>query len=98
MWNRGGRKEDLGKITDLERAVDGLASTVRLLKTEWEDTLNRLNRIASRLNARDRREKGKQDHEDASGDPNGEAPRAQHPLGTHAQLNQMRRGRGVLSR
>ena len=99
LWGRGGENELTERIIALEKAVEGLQSKIRLLKNEWEDVLDRANRVMGRLNARIRKSEATSATEsDAEPVPHAAAPT--EIVGTHAQLSAMRgrRGRGLLPR
>jgi len=93
-WQRGRENKQLERIEALEKAQEAQDSRMRLLKNEWEDVLDRANRVMGRLNARIRKFEGQEKPpEDA------EAPtEGQPPLGNHSLMQAMRRKRGVLSR
>jgi len=81
-------EEQSGRIEALEKAQEASDSRMRLLKNEWEDVLDRANRVMGRLNARIRKSEAQNDVvSDTDVGPQG-AP----PTGTHAALV-ARRGR-----
>ena len=92
-WIRGGENKLLARVEALEKAQEGQESTIRLLKNEWQDVLDRANRVMGRLNARIRKSEAQTEPE--SDDPVG--PQGVAPPGNHATLAQMRRRRGLLS-
>ena len=96
LWTRGGENKLLERIEALEKAGEGLESRIRLLKNEWEDVLDRANRVMGRLNARIRKSEAVSAPEsDTEATPQAPAPPA--VLGSHATLVAMRgRKRGVL--
>ena len=92
---RGGENKEEGRITALERAVEGLESRQRMQKVEWESVLDKVNSVMGRLNARIRKAIVDSDVED---EPKGVPPPTVAAVGTHALLTDMRaRKRGVLS-
>lgn len=76
------------KIEALESRLDGLETAPKLLRTEWEDTLDRLNRIMGRLNARLKRAESDEQP------PQGTTPAPDPMLGHHGLLERARRRRG----
>jgi len=83
----------LERVEATEKAGERLESTIKLLRNEWEDVLDRTNRVMGRLNARIRKSEAQTEPEsDVQEGPKGVAP-----TGTHAVLSGMRRSRGVLS-
>jgi len=94
MWMRGGRKKENERITALEQAVEGLQSSNRLLKLEWEAVFDKLNRTMGRLNARIRRDASQNEPESNAEDSPAPTPR----VGTHDQLQAHRSRHGLLSR
>ncbi len=89
MWPFSGRKEPDGvgdRLSTALRRLDDLESGHRLLKTEWLDTLDRLERIAGRLAKRAERD-GK--HVLAEEGP--AAPVASPPPASRALLDVQRR-------
>jgi|TARA_B100000408_G_C10220619_1_gene190878 hypothetical protein len=92
----------LERIAAVEKAQDSLERAPKLLRNEWEDTLDRMNRIMGRLNARIRTQK-RLDEEDQEPETVEKAPEAPSqpllPTGTHSTLKAMRgRIHGVLPR
>lgn len=97
LWGRGGESKSLERIKALEEAVDRLESRLRLIKTEWESVLDKVNSVMGRLNARIRKSEAVSPSEnDVDATP--QAPATPEIGGTHAQLSAMRTRRGVLSR
>jgi len=86
LRDRGGETKHLERIEALEKRLESLESAARLLKSEWIDTYDRLNRVMGRLNARIRKNKALEGSEsDDQETPNTVAP----PLsgtGTHDML------------
>ena len=98
LWDRGGRKQEEGRIKALELAVEGLESKLRLVKSEWEDVLDRVNRVMGRLNARIRKSEAVS-APDSDVDASPAASPLPTPSGNHATMTAMRgRHRGVLPR
>jgi len=88
LVHRGINEKLLERLEASEKAVEAQGSTIRLLKNEWEDVLDRANRVMGRLNARIRKFEGQNEPEsDAESGPQGPTP-----IGTHAALA-ARRGR-----
>jgi len=80
---RGGGKRLLEKIEALEKSQEAQDSRMRLLKNEWEDVLDRANRVMGRLNARIRKFEGQNEPEsDAEVRPQGLVP----VVGSHTAL------------
>ena len=92
-WHRGGENKLLERIEALEKADEAQDSRIRLLKNEWEDVLDRANRVMGRLNARIRKFEATSEPESDT-EP---APQGPAPVGAHGTLRDMRRRRGVLS-
>jgi len=90
---RGRLEEQSEKIEALEKAVDGLESSSRLLKNEWLDVLDRANRVMGRLTARIRKFESQNGPESDVE----EVEKGPLPGGVHGTLVAMRRRRGVLS-
>lgn len=90
---RGGGKELLATVTALKTAQDSLASEIRLLKNEWEDVLDRTNRVMGRLNARIKKSEAVSEPENET-----QAPQGAEVSGKHAVLAAMRGGARVLPR
>lgn len=92
-FTRGGRKKENERIDALEKAVDGLESAQRLIKTEWLDVHDRLNRVMGRLTARIRKSEALTEPESSDQpDPEGVAP-PPGPVavtGSHALLSAAR--------
>jgi len=89
---RGEEKEHFEAHEALERRQEALESQYRLLKTEWIDVHDRLNRMMGRLNARLRKSQAVDEGAEAT---NGEEQRGPTPVtGTHEQLAAMRNRRG----
>jgi len=79
-----------------QKSIDDLESAQRLLKLEWTDTLDRLNRMTGRLNARIKKSEVLESPEsDEPETRKGVAPVLQ-PTGTHSLLAQARTRRGLL--
>ena len=94
-WTRGGENKLLDRVEALEKAVEASESRIRLLKNEWEDVLDRANRVMGRLNARIRKFEGQNGPPvDDQVAPQGQAP--EKPQGAHATLSAMRRRRSGL--
>ena len=70
FWSRNKRSADPDALATLSRRIDDVESTVRLLKSEWLDTLDRIERIAGRLAKRAVRD----------------APRDEAPDGAHTPV------------
>lgn len=85
------RKERIRRLEErleaLEQAPKRSKTALKVLRTEWEDTLDRLNRYMGRLNARTTRAQ-----KDEPEDGKGPVP-PQEGLGTHAILEEHRRRR-----
>jgi len=97
-WWRGGRKKENERITALEKAVEAQDSRIRLLKNEWEDVLDRANRVMGRLNARIRKFTKEDASEEATETTETPAEGLRAVPGSHAVLSGMRGKRGVLPR
>ncbi len=69
-WFRSKRSEVKDDLETLRRRLDEAESAIRLLKTEWLDTLDRIERIAGRLAKRAVRD----------------APRDEAPDGAHTPV------------
>jgi len=94
LWTRGGRKKEDERISAMETAVERLESSNRLLKLEWEQVFDKLNRTMGRLNARIRKD-------GATNAPDDEEPQTQPRTagtGTHALLAAHRSRNVVLPR
>lgn len=89
-WTAGGRKKENERIEALERAQERIESSIRLLKTEWIDTYERMNKVMGRLNARIRKAA---DEVPAEEHP-AQEPTGPGPVGTHALLTAARARRG----
>jgi len=93
-WTRGGENKHSEAIDALKKAIEGHNSALKVIRLEWEDVFDRLNRIMGRLNARIRKSEGLQAPEsDNEAMPQPEMPFTP-PGGTHAMLDAMRRRRG----
>jgi hypothetical protein len=93
-WTRGGENRNLERIEAIEKAIEGHNSALKVIRIEWEDVFDRMNRVMGRLNARIRKSEGAQAPEsDAEATPQAEMPFGA-PSGTHAMLDAMRRRRG----
>ena len=91
---RGGDLRLLERVEALEKADEGHDSRLRLIKTEWEDVLDRVNRVMGRLNARIRKS-------EAANEPESDTPTGPQGLpspGSHTVLKAMRGRHGVLPR
>jgi hypothetical protein len=89
-WHRGGENKHLARIEALEKAIEGHNSALKVIRIEWEDVFDRMNRVMGRLNARIRKSEGLQAPEsDTQASPQAEMPFGQ-PTGTHAMLDAMR--------
>ena len=86
MWNR----KLLERIGALEKRLDALETAPKVLRNEWEDVLDRMNRVMGRLNARVKRAE-----KDEPPEPE-PTPSTHTVKGSHAILSEMRRRRGVL--
>ena len=98
MWwsNRGGENKEQERIEALEKAQERLESSMRLFRTEWESTYDKLNRLMGRLNARIRKSEAETAPESDT-EALTEAPGPRRITGSHATLSQARaRRRGVL--
>jgi len=95
-WTRGGRKQQSEQIEALEKAVEGLESRLKLLRNEWEDVFDRMNRVMGRLNARIRKSEAVAEPESDTEEVRRGIVPSQGPVGTHAQLMEMRRKHGLL--
>ena len=95
MWGgmRWGENKLLARVEASEKAIEGLESRIRLLKNEWQDVLDRANRVMGRLNARIRKSEAQTEPED----DDQVGPKPTPAPGTHATLSEMRRRRGLLS-
>lgn len=98
FWDRGGESKNLERIIALEKANETLDSRLRLLKNEWEDVLDRVNRVMGRLNARIRKFNASESPESDELEP----PKGVDPprigTGTHATLRAARERHGILPR
>lgn len=94
----GGRKKEKERITALEQALEALKTGNKLIRTEWEDTLDRMNRIMGRLNARIRRSESKEEAPESDAGLSAELEGGLHKTGTHAVLAEMRSRSGILRR
>lgn len=93
-WTRGGENRNTEAIEAIKKAIEGHNSALKVIRLEWEDVFDRLNRIMGRLNARIRKSEGLQAPEsDSETTPQPEIPFGK-PTGTHAMLDAMRRRRG----
>ena len=91
FWYRGGRKQEKDDIQALERRCEGLESSMRLLKLEWETVFDKLGKTMGRLNARIRKS-GLDSPPDDAPPPDDVQPALPSPSGTHARM-EMHRGR-----
>jgi len=79
------------RLEALEQAPKRSKTAIKVLRTEWEDTLDRIQRVLSRLNARHKRAEKVEAEE-----PEGEVA-TPGGVGTHAILEaHRRRKRGLL--
>jgi len=93
-WTRGGENKHSEAIDALKKAIEGHNSALKVIRLEWEDVFDRLNRIMGRLNARIRKSEGLQAPEsDTEAAPQAPNP-FETPTGTHSMLDAMRRRRG----
>jgi len=93
-WTRGGENKHLERIEALEKALEGQNSALKVIRIEWEDVFDRMNRVMGRLNARIRKSESVQAPEsDTEATPQAEMPFGPQ-VGTHAMLDAMRRRRG----
>ena len=98
MW-WGGRVERLqARLTATELAVDGLKTKLKTIRMEWEDALDRMNRIMGRLNARIRRSEAQEPAPESEGELPAVPQVGLQRTGTHGVLAEMRAKRGVLPR
>ena len=98
LWGFGGRKELSERIAALEMAEEGHKRGLKLLRNEWEEVLDRMNRTASRLNARIRKSEAlSAPSDDAEGNDQPPAPPPMQLVGTHTTLRERRIRRGLLS-
>lgn len=90
MWTPGSNGR---RLEALEKSQERLERLPKLLQAEWEDQLDRMNRVMGRLNARIK--VANQAQTDEPPPSNAEAaPEAPTPLlGTHERLQAMRRRR-----
>lgn len=93
-WGRGGENENSEEIKTIKKAIEGHNSALKVIRLEWEDVFDRLNRVMGRLNARIRKSEGLQAPESDSEGTTEAPPSFQTPTGTHAMLDAMRRRRG----
>lgn len=56
MWFKKKRIEEEDRLATLARRLDDAESQVRMLKTEWLDTLDKLERLTGRLAKRAQRD------------------------------------------
>jgi len=105
MWKISGRNRETRALLEqqstqieaLEKAVDGFESRTKLLRMEWEDVFDRMNRVMGRLNARIRKSEAVSSSENDAEDPQkGVAPSPPVATGTHGILQDVRRRRGLL--
>lgn len=94
---RGGRKQQFERITALEQAMDAHTTTLKVVRTEWEDYLDRMNKVMGRLNARIRRSGGEKTDEDRPEETTEPQEGARGGTGTHGVLQRMRARGNVLS-
>jgi len=80
-----------------EKAIDGIQSSQRLIKLEWTDTLDRLNRMTGRLNARIKKSGGLESPESDDREVSRGVAPPTTGTGTHSLLQQARGRRGLLS-
>ena len=92
LWMRGGRKKEKDAIEALEKAMQSLESSNRLMKIEWESVLHKMNQVMGRLNARIRKAEAQETPHEAEDREPTPGPR----LGNHATLRQMRGRHGLL--
>ena len=85
--DRGVLQELLKRVEASEVAIEHQDSTIRLLKNEWGDVLDRANRVMGRLNARIRKFEA-QDSPERDAEPQEGA--GAYPGGTHALLSTAR--------
>jgi len=97
-WWRGGRNKEEGRIQALEKAVEAQDSRIRLLKNEWEDVLDRANRVMGRLNARIRKFNEEKPPEEPAQETAAVGLGPTAVRGSHAVLTEMRRKSGLLPR
>lgn len=97
-FTRGGENRASGRLDAVEKAVEGLESRQKLMRGEWEEVHDRVNRVMGRLNARIRKV-------GASDSPESDEPEApkgaatpRMGTGTHGRLSEMRAKYGVLPR
>jgi len=94
FWSgRGGRKQENERIHALEERQETLESGLRLLKTEWISTYDKLNSVMGRLNARIRKNKALEEVEAETEEEMAPAPTVQ-VSGTHGLLAARRARRG----
>jgi len=86
-WTRGGENRHLGRIEALEKAIEGHNSALKVIRIEWEDVFDRMNRVMGRLNARIRKSESTESETETA--PQAEMPFGP-PTGTHAMLDAMR--------
>jgi len=96
MWKIFEQKQAItklgGEIEAIRKAQERLERVPKQLQLEWEDTLDRINRVVGRLNARIRTTQKAEDEETPKEE-------AQVPSrGDHDLLSSFRRKRGILSR
>lgn len=84
-------------VQDQGKSITTLESNERMLKLEWQDVLDRMNRVMGRLTARIR----KTEASESSESDDLEVPKAPAPdtqaTGTHSLLQNARSRRGLLS-
>lgn len=91
MWTFGSTTRKIRRLEEeikaLERSLEGL----RGLPLQWEDTLDRLQKLVGRLNAREKALRASESEDLQGGQPSG-PPK----IGTHAHMQEWRRRRGLL--
>ena len=92
MW----KSKTAARLTSIEGDLDGFRKALetlerqpKLLKIEWEDTLDRINRVMGRLNARIK-VAATQNEELPAGNSELTPPAKATPSGIHARLQVMR--------
>lgn len=93
MWTWTSTRARLDKLqADFEAfkiALEALERQPKLLRNEWEDTLDRINRVMGRLNARIKAASAPENEQLPEGDTQSSPP-AQRQTGTHDRLRAFR--------
>jgi len=92
FWStRGGENRVQAQIDAIEKAVEGLESRLKLMRGEWEEVHDRVNRVMGRLNARIRKVGSTEAPEDDAATTPQAVPPLGHVIATHGDLLRRRR-------